>query len=279
MNILITGIYGFLGSNLANELQGDTTVVGLYNQNKKNELNNSIKVYNDLDEIKFKPDILILCHAAVVSGQDAVNIDKLAEINISLTKKILDKFPLAKCVYISSVSVYGENTSKLSENTIVNPISEYAKSKYLGEQVVLERNRSIIIRIASLYGNGMKENTLIPNYCNQAIIKNVIEVWGNGERIQNYIHVNDVVQLIKKSITYNNEASFIALGVSENEFSNNEVAKIIADETNSKIVFVNDDTSFSSCYDNVVTRNKLNWKPVINLNDGIKKYIKWKKVQ
>jgi hypothetical protein len=50
----------------------------------------------------------------------------------------------------------------------------------------------------------MKENTLIPNYINQGLIKKEIEVWGNGSRLQNYIHVNDVVNVIELIIAKKN---------------------------------------------------------------------------
>lgn len=279
MKILITGIYGFLGSNLANELQRENDVVGFYNKNNKNKLNPSIKVFNDLGLINFTPDTIIMCHAAVVSGQDSISDNKLLEVNVALTKKIIEKFPLSKCIYISSVSVYGGNTNILNEETTVCPISDYAKSKFLGELIVLKRAKSIIVRLSSLYGNGMKENTLIPNYCNQAISNGIIEVWGNGERLQNYIHISDAVLLIKQMISHDKGVNCIALGVSEKQYSNIEVAKFISEETNSKIVFVNKDGSRSSCYDNFLTRKSFDWKPYVNLNEGIKNYLEWKKKQ
>ncbi|WP_366184818.1 NAD(P)-dependent oxidoreductase [Flavobacterium ovatum] len=279
MNILITGIYGFLGSNLANELQKDNCVIGFYNQNKKNKINQSIETFDDLELIEFSPEIIVMCHAAVVSGQESMSKNKLLEVNVSLTKKIMEHFPLAKCIYVSSVSVYGNTLNEINEDTIVNPVSEYAKSKYLGEQIVLKGTKNIIVRLPSLYGSGMKENTLIPNYCNQAIDKNVIEVWGKGERLQNYIHVDDVVDLIIKIINYQNEKSFIALGVSDKEFSNYEVATIISNETKSEIIFVNEDTSHSVNYNNKKTKKTFNWMPVVALNEGIKNYIGWKKTQ
>lgn len=279
MNILITGIYGFLGSNLANELVRNHNVFGLYNKNKKDNLDKSIQTSNELDLIDYKPDVIIMCHAAVVSGQDRISNDVLLEINVDFTKKILDKFPFSKCIYISSVSVYGENIERITEKTKENPLSDYAKSKYLGEQIVMHNPKNRVIRLSSLYGEGMKENTLIPNYSNQALQNKKIEVWGNGSRFQNYIHVSDVIALVTKIITFSDKVDFPVLAVDNKEYSNFQTAEIIAKLTDSRIEFIKEDDSKSFFYDNIISQKTLNWQPKITLEEGLKKYLEWKEKQ
>ena len=66
-----------------------------------------------------------------------------------------------------------------------------------GEKLSFQRENAVILRLSSVYGPSMKANTIIPNYINSALSKKVIEVWGKGVRYQNYIHVDDVVEMIK----------------------------------------------------------------------------------
>lgn len=277
MKILITGIYGFLGSHLAGKIAEKHTVIGLYNTEKEFGLSENITCLGQLDSIDIVPDLIIMCHAAVSSG--GINVDKriLFQTNVDFTKQIVEKFPSAKNIYISSVSVYGNNIEVIDEQSVLNPETDYALSKVLGEKEAGQNPDAVIIRFSSLYGNGMKENTLIPNYCNQALETKSIQVWGNGSRFQNYIHVDDAIRLIEKTIEYQSKIDFPLLGVSSKEYSNNEVAKIISGLTNSKIEYVREDNSTSFHFNNKITQKTLNWQSEIELETGLESYIQWKK--
>lgn len=277
MKILITGIYGFLGSNLAKKLSRNHTVIGLYNTEKQLVLNSEIACFNKLESIDVIPDVIIMCHAAVSSGRTNLDKTKLFETNVDFTKKIVEKFPVIKSIYISSVSVFGTKNEIINEQSFENPETDYAKSKSSGESEVSQNSNSIIIRFSSLYGNEMKENTLIPNYCNQALQSQTIQVWGDGSRHQNYIHINDAVRLIERAIACKTKINFPILGVSSKEYSNDEVAKIISELTHSEINYINFDDSPSFHYNNDMTQKILNWQSEIELKNGLKHYLEWKK--
>lgn len=279
MTILITGIYGFLGFHLTKKLSEKHGVIGLYRTSKSIELGENVSLFTSLDQIDIIPDVIIMCHAAVSSGTTKVDKEELFETNVNFTKQIVETFPTTKTIYISSVSVFGNTTEVMQEQTTSNPETDYAFSKLAGENEVKHNPNSSIIRFSSLYGIGMKENTLIPNYCNQALQLKTIEVWGNGSRFQNYIHVEDAVRLIEKTIECDAEITFPILGVANKEYSNEEVAKIISDATDSKINYTNQDTSLSVHYTNELTQKVLNWHSEIKLKDGLKNYLEWKERQ
>ena len=238
-----------------------------------------VPVFSSLDEIHFTPDVIVMCHAAVASGSHSIANDTLLAVNVDWTAKILDMFPLSKCIYISSVSVYGEPMETITEYSSVNPLSDYAKSKYIGEQIVMRNPRNSVIRFSSLYGAGMKAHTLLPIYCNQALRNKKIEVWGNGSRFQNYIHVSDAVALISKVVVFEDAIPFPVLGVFAKEYSNLQVAKVLAEATDSEIVFINADASKSFFYDNKISQKVLNWQPKMTIEVGLKKYLEWKEKQ
>lgn len=280
MKILITGVYGFLGFHLANKLSlvDGFQIYGLYHTSKKEGLNESVKTYNSIDAITIQPDIVVMCHAAVSSGNINLTKEELILQNVNETEKIASKFNTSKLIYISTASIFQNDDTEINEKSLNNPLNDYSKSKLMAEEIVCG-DKNVILRISSLYGDGMKENTLIPNYCNQALENKSIEVWGNGSRKQNYIHVADVVEMLEKIIDKENIEEAVLLGVSTKEYTNLEVAKIVSELTNAKIKCIKEDNSKSIIYNNDITRKSLNWEPKIELEEGIKKYLEWKQKQ
>lgn len=282
MKILITGVYGFLGSHLANALCKNKTfqVFGLYHTTQKEGLSENIQTFNTLDGISFQPEIVIMCHAAVSSGTIEISEEKLKQNNIQDTENIIKAFPQARYIYISTASIYENDGQVISERSPDRTLNLYAESKKKAEELIRKHNAyNLCIRLSSLYGIGMKENTLIPNYCNQALKNNKIEVWGEGIRKQNYIHVDDVIRLIEKGIKVKSVINFPLLAVSQKEYSNLEVAQLIAKCTNAEIKFINEDNSHSVAYTNVETQQKTHWTSITTLEEGIKKYLEWKQKQ
>ncbi len=277
--VLITGIKGFLARNLANLLREDFSVFGI---GKVSEIYNDISVFSssNIEEIKLNPDFIILCHAAVASGSSSPSNEELLAVNVNLTKKIIDKFPTSKIIYISTASIFDSNSNIITEGSLDNPQNEYSKSKYQAEKIVLKTQNAVVFRLSSLYGIGMKENTIIPNYINQALGKKTIEVWGKGLRKQNYIFVTDACKYIECAIqNFDSIKNKVILSVDKKEISNIELAQIIAQVTNSKIYYVNDDFSKSLHYDNSLTCSLLKWQPKTDFVAEIHNYIQWKKEQ
>lgn len=274
MRIAISGIGGFLGTHLAAFFSQADEVVGI----STSVSGNAVFGFDELDRIP-NPDAVIHCHAAVASGTTVVDPATLIEGNIAATQKITSQFPEARHVYISSVSVYGNNTGLISEETLVDPITDYAKSKLAAERIIHQCQKSAVVRLSSLFGSGMKENTLIPNYTNQALQNNAIEVWGSGERKQNYFHISDAATLVRAIVDKDQWQQQVYLGTSGREYSNLEIAQLIASETGASIVHKNNDHALSVQYNNTFTQKNLNWHPQTQTPDAIKAYIQWKKRQ
>lgn len=274
MNIAISGISGFLGSQLAAFFSNENQVTRI----STSDLSKDFPVYNfqQLD-LMATPDVVIHSHAAVVSGNAVLDNEMLFKGNVAATETLVNSFPNAKHLYISSVSVYGNQQKTVTENTPESPVSNYAISKYWGEKIVLQTAKSNVIRLSSMYGNGIKEGTLIPNYASQALEKQQIEVWGDGSRTQNYIHISDVVEAIAAIIEKDHWQQQVYLGIAAKEHSNIQMAQLISDRTNATIVFKNTDLSPSVSYDNRLTTKQLGWEPEVKIATAIQSYIEWKK--
>jgi nucleoside-diphosphate-sugar epimerase len=275
--VLITGISGFIGKHLAKNLQKNYKLYGL--GSKKSNFN-GISIFNstEIEKIHIDFEIIILCHAAVESGDLTISNDILFNVNVSLTEKIVKKFQNSFLIYLSTVSIYDTNVKVIKENSNINPQSIYALSKLWGENIILKNKKSTILRLSSVFGIDMKENTLIPNYVNQVLNNGSINIWGLGDRIQNYIHVDEVIGFIN-NILLNQEYLYgkILLGVSKKHFSNLEIAQIILKNIPGKINFTKEDLSISFNYNNDFTCNLINWEPKLNFEEEIINYIEWKK--
>jgi UDP-glucose 4-epimerase len=274
MKIIISGHKGFLGSALVRNLQKDNLVIGI--SRNINALSKSIIEYssNSISDIKVVPDVIVLCHASVASGNCQLESKTLFDSNVLFTSEIIKKFPNTYFLYVSSISVYGNHDNIITEKSNLYPTTEYAISKLWGEQIVKLTNNYGILRLTSLYGNDMKENTIVPNYVNQALLKNVINVWGNGKRKQNYLHVTDAVSYILLMI--NKKAQGIYIGASEKEYSNLELATIISNYLNVPINFAGSDSNSSVKIYNQISKDALGKMSEIKLPSGVKKYINWK---
>ena len=277
--ILITGIKGFLASNLITLLEKDYVLYGI---GKKAEFQSNLQIFSseEIEKIEIVPDFIIVCHAAVSSGQTVLDNETLFDVNVRITEKLVTKFSNSKIIYISTVSIYDLTSNLISENSNNNPQSEYAISKLWAEKVVFKSSNAVSLRLSSLFGIGMKENTILPIYVNQAITNGKIEVWGDGKRKQNYIYVLDACEYIRTIIDkFDIVKGKVLLGVNNKEFSNLELAEIITAFTKAEILFKNEDKAISFQYNNDLTCQLLDFIPSSDFKIELQNYIIWKQKQ
>jgi len=161
MKLLITGVSGLLGINLAQEVMSTHDVVGVH----RGKLNNApFKVLKtdltDLAEVDFviketKPDWVINC-AALADLEACEENPELARIlNIDLPGELAKscKTHGAKLVHISTDAVFdGTKNDYYTEDDTPNPLGIYAKTKFEGERAVLSENKDAIVARANFYG-------------------------------------------------------------------------------------------------------------------------------
>lgn len=273
MKLLITGAAGFLGRHVVSHFSRNHEVLGVYNKTKP-AFPDLVKLVDSVDSLQDVPDVIILCHAAVSAGKVVRSQAELEESNVNFTNRVVSRFPDVPTIYCSTVSVF-ESAQQVMESSPVSPQSPYAQTKLDGERIVSKNPQSAIVRISSLYGPGMNAGTLIPNYTDQALSAGFIDVWGDGSRLQNYIHVHDVVRLLEAILMQNRFGKTLYLATAPASHSNLKIAQLISQLTDAQIRFVNQDNSVSAVYDNSVTQKSLNWTALVSLEDGISGYVRW----
>ena len=105
------------------------------------------------------------------------------------------------------MSVYGNNSKpSVSEISETNPISFYGLSKLTSEKFMENYTKKGLkytsLRLFNVYGPNQNMNNLkqgmISIYLKQIIDNSSIIIKGSGERYRDFIHVNDVVEIIIK---------------------------------------------------------------------------------
>lgn len=155
LRLLITGVSGLLGSNLAYYFKDKYEVLGLYSSHpvtikgiatEKCDLSlcNSIStIIHD-----FNPSVVIHCASLTNIDQCENDRETTRKINVLATRDIGENIigRNIKLIYISTDAVYDGIKGNFSEMDRVNPLNYYGLTKYEGELEVLRKEHSLILR-------------------------------------------------------------------------------------------------------------------------------------
>jgi len=290
--ILITGGAGYIGSMLTTKLieKGYRVTVIDSLQFSKNSLNHLFAhknfkfIYGDvrnknLIKKNIKKHNIIIPLAALVGAPLCEKYKKEAkEINFESIKymlKIVNK--KQKIIFPTTNSGYGigQKEKYCDENSPLNPISFYGKTKAETEKIVLEFENSICFRLATVFGHSyrMRTDLLVNNFVYNALKFKKLKLYEPHFR-RNYIHIIDVVRAfifaIKnfnklKSNTYN-------LGLSSANLTKLKLAKKIKKQFKEVKISIIRNRKDPDQRDYFVSNKKIEkkgFKPIISLEEGI----------
>lgn len=266
MKQIVFGANGFLGSALVNRLVHNTDVLAVYN-NSTNRINSKAKLIHISNIHKIKNEKISTIFYSV--GNYSSSFKDLFYNNVELLNSVINFFKDSKIVFISSTSVYGNNFDIISENSAFNNPSIYGLSKIAGEFITQNAIRYSIVRLCYIYGANLNNNSFIPNIINQAKSNEII-LFGEGKREQDYLHIDDAVNILIKSSVYDQNDIFLA--ATGKSYSNHYIANILKQQKNDiKIHFSGIESGSSFHFNPEATFNKLQFKPEVPIEDGIKK--------
>lgn len=277
MNILITGANGFIGMNLYEFLSKDYGVFCL-DFKKREDVNIKNQIIIDLinheqvamffDNFKRENQIDVIIHLAAVlaSIDNARNLDVLYE-NLRITEAVVIISKLLtpkKILNLSSMALYPNKNGVYTESSEVRPSENsdclYGLSKFCSENILdfLLKDKKIAIthfRSSQIYGKGLREDRIIPIMIKELREKNTITVFGNGERVSSFIHIDKLLEkvdlFLKQDINgiYNiagEHLSFLELAERLIKQYGNEASKIIQVQSGSRVKFYLDDKKINS---------------------------------
>ena len=146
MKILITGVHGFVGSNLVEALKEEHTIYGLDIVNPEKEGVCYTFSWDDLENESMIPEVDAVIHLAG-KAHDTKNksaADVYFKVNTGLTQKIFDWYlahPTAKkFVFFSTAKAAADRVEGiLTEDVVPSPVGPYGESKIAAENYILSK--------------------------------------------------------------------------------------------------------------------------------------------
>ena len=211
MNVAVTGGSGFIGSELCLKLLEKKHKVFIYDITEPNkELDHDNLTFYNLDLLNkdevnkaFKNIDIVFHLAGVVLGGMKKNPQLGIELNIMGTMNVLESCrinDIKKIMVASTFYVYDciKNLDTVSENTTLNIMesSYFGASKIMDELITrrfCEQNliKFNILRFGSVYGAGKASNS-VKKFITNTINKVETEVWGRGNRKNQFTYVKDI---------------------------------------------------------------------------------------
>jgi len=260
MNILITGIHGFVGSNLVVALKNQHTIYGLDIVSPQKDGVNKTFSWNELKDV---PPVDYIIHLAgkAHDTKNQTNAQVYFDINTGLTQKIVDWFltsNASKFIFFSSVKAAADQVvgDILTEDVVPAPKGPYGESKIAAEQYILGHLPSIrcatqgadfgipspvsllpssnkkvyILRPCMIHGPGNKGNL---NLLYKLVSKRIPWPLGAFENERSFTSIDNLTYLINQLIEKDIEPGIYQVADDE-ALSTNELIKLISESRNKK---------------------------------------------
>jgi UDP-glucuronate decarboxylase len=303
--IIVTGAAGFIGSHLTEKLLNEgNKVIGIDNLQTgskdnletfinnpnfvfvKHDIEKPVKVGNDIDQIYH-----LACPAAPIHYQK----DPIKTLNTAFigTKNLLDlaKTKNARILYTSTSEIYGtplEHPQHEGYWGNVNPIgprSCYDEGKRSAEALSFAYHNQHgvdirVVRIFNTYGPRMAQGDgrVMPNFIQQALKNEPITIYGTGDQTRSFCYVDDNVNGLIAMMNKDEFTGPVNIG-NPAEITMRSLAESIIRLTNSnsKLEFhpLPQDDPHRRKPNIELAKEKLNWEPIIDLEQGLQKTINY----
>ncbi len=296
-NILVTGGAGYLGSVLVPEL--------LKLNHKVTVIDNFMFAQNSLLECCSNENFTVVCGDA---RRESLLAEHMKDKDFIIPLAALVGAPLCKRDEIGTITTnrdavativklasreqrilmpvtnsgygIGEEGVYCTEETPLNPISLYGRTKVEAEEIILDRGNALSLRLATVFGTSprMRVDLLVNDFTHRAVNDRFIVVF-EGDFKRNYIHIRDVARAFIHAIdnfdTMKNEPYNV--GLSEANLSKLELCAKIKEHLPEFVIIEAPIGEDPDKRDYIVSNEKIEktgFKPAHSLDMGIKELIK-----
>ena len=304
--VLVTGVAGFIGSNLTDKLLNlGATVIGIDNlfngrlENLEEALNNKnfqfhkgdIRDFNFLLDI-FK-DIDIIFHEAAFTSvpQSVMMPESCNDVNINGTLNLLNaarKRDVEKIIFASSSAVYGDTpTLPKHENMPRIPISPYAVTKLTCESYMEVFHQvyglnTTTLRYFNVFGPRQQDSPysgVIAIWLGRIIKNKSLIIFGDGNNSRDFTYIKDVIQVNILAAENKNSGGILNIGAGS-PITLLELAKLMLKLTNKEDLGIIFDPPrpgdiIHSYADISKVKEILKFHPKYTQEQGLRDYLEW----
>jgi dTDP-glucose 4,6-dehydratase len=314
MRILVTGGMGFIGSNFVRLLLGARPEWEVWNLDALTYAGNPENladvapaaraaeryrfVHGDIaDEALMEELLAAEAFDAVVNFAAESHVDRsilssapFIRTNVVGTQVLLDaarKRGVPRFVHVSTDEVYGDlerDEPAFTEATPITPSSPYSASKAAADHLVLAYHRThamdvVITRCSNNYGPYQFPEKLVPLMIVNALAGERLPVYGRGENVRDWIHVEDHCRGILAALEQGRAGEVYNFG-GASERQNLEVVRAIiraVGAADDQIQFVTDRPGHDRRYaiDFSKAAGELGWVPTRTFETGLEETVRW----
>lgn len=304
--VLITGVAGLLGSNLADYLTSNgINVIGIDDLSGGyfDNINEKVKFYNlnlvtDYDKLNFifsenKIDYVYHMAAYAAEGLSPFIRNYNYNNNLVATTNIVNcciNNNVKRLVFTSTMAVYGENKTPFDESYVPTPIDPYGIAKYACEmdiQVAGEQHGLdwCIIRPHNVYGRKQniwdKYRNVLGIWMNLHLNNKPMTIYGDGKQTRSFSYIDDSIKPLWNAAIFPEASKQIINLGGIYETSINEACdtlmKVIGDGQKVYLEQRHEVKHAFSTYQKSI--DILKFKHSTNLEDGLKYMWNWAKLQ
>ena len=236
-DIIISGVTGFVGSNLKPYLNDQYKINGI-----SRTPNEKLSIYEYSNVVNLLKKSTSFIHLSGKSNdlKKTSNLGIYYQANNVLTQKVFDSFLSSNAkvfITLSSVKTVADQVNgELTEDYIPNPITHYGKSKLLAEQYILSQpipdwKRVYILRPCMIHGPGNKGNL---NLLYKLVSINIPWPLEAFENKRSFCSIDNLMFIIKELIEREEIPSGIYNVADDEPLSTNELIGLIAQSQNRK---------------------------------------------
>ena len=313
--IAITGGCGYVGSHIAAEIKRTTKTKVLLIDNRARSLAHTHQwaddvIHNSYDSgealhaiSSVRPKAVIHCAAASLVGPSVTDPARYYGTNVAGMLTLLDhmrKHKINNVIFSSSSSVYSDGQDAARENSILNPVNPYGRTKLVGEMILKDYCaayglNAVAFRYFNAVGADPKANLgqepgathIIARIMESQLRGEKFHVYGgdyvtpDGTCIRDYVHVSDIARAHVMGMAWlMGNPGFWAYNIGSGQgYSVLEVLKTVEIMTGKPVDYEIQprragDPAFTLA-DTSLIKEDLKWQPIKTLRDIVSDATRW----
>jgi nucleoside-diphosphate-sugar epimerase len=291
MKILITGGAGYKGLKLTeallerdyevtildNYMYGFEASLFLFKYPKISFINTDIRNIEEKDTAPYD----CIFHLAGISGYPAceANPHSAQMINVGGTEKLLSGLSSNQLlINASTTSIYGSTGGSYNEETPIKPGSLYAKTKFEAEKLCMQRDNSVSLRFATIFGVAPRMRwDLMPNDFVLRAVHDRSLVLFDSRSVRTFLHIDDAIRSYLLVLERIDEMSgkVFNIGCQAMNLSKRQLADMISDQLDFAVIESElEDPDVRNFIINFDKISALGFKPLKTMEQGIAELIK-----